>query len=137
MPYTPPAGDSVNFGAGGDYTPPAGNEVDFLFGEAATITIESISRNTIFDDQISSGFNTSVIRWKSSAGGPYRIEIGGAGAETGDLIRSGNTFADFVIRTDITDADIEGAATFSGAGSYRFNVYVKSDDDVWTPYGQA
>lgn len=136
MPYTPPAGDSVNFGASGDYTPPAGNDVNFLFGTAAYITIQSVSRSTIYDDAAVPGFNTAVVRWKSSVDGPYRIEIGGSGAETGYLVKSGNTFADFSVRTDITDTTIEGATTFSGAGSYRFNVYVKSEDDVWTPYGQ-
>jgi hypothetical protein len=136
MPYTPPAGDSVNFGASGDYTPPAGNDVNFLFGTSAYITIESISRNTIYDDQAIPGLNRSVVRWKSSVGGPFKKELGGSGAETGDLLKSGNTFANFSVRTELTDADLEGATSFSGAGSYRINVYVKSDDDVWTPYGQ-
>lgn len=137
MPYTPPSGDNVDFTFQGGYVPPPGDNVDFLFGTVAVITIDSISRNTIYDDQALEGFNSSVIRWRSSAPGPYRIEMGGGGVGTGDLLKSGNTFANFSVRTELTDADIEGATTFSGAGSYRFNVYVKSDDEIWTPYNQS
>jgi hypothetical protein len=134
MAYTAPAGDNVNFSFSGSYTPPAGDDVDFLFGVVAVITIDSISRNRIYNDTLNVGNTTSVIKWKSSASGPYRIEIGGTGANTGSLLTSGDTFADFEIRTEVTDSDIEAATTFSGAGSYRFNVYVKSEDDIWTPY---
>lgn len=137
MPYTPPSGDNVDFTFQGGYVPPPGDNVDFLFGTIAVITIDSISRNVIYDDQAIPGLNTSVIRWTSTAAGPYRIEMSGDSVGTGDLIKSGNTFANFSVRTELTDSDIEGATTFSGAGSYRFNVYVKSDDDVWTPYNQS
>lgn len=134
MPYTPPAGDNVDFTFQGGYVPPAGDNVDFLFGIVAVITIDSVSRNKIFDDALNAGYNKSVIRWSSSVDGPYRVEIGGDSVSTGSLVRSGSTFADFVIRNEITDADVEAATTFSGTGSYRFNVYVKSDDNIWTPY---
>ncbi len=102
----------------------------------AVITIDSVSRNKIYDDQLNIGLNTSVVRWKSNLSGPYRIEIGGNNVETGSLLKSGNTLSNFSVRTDITDSDIEAATTFSGTGSYRFNVYVKSVDNVWTPYDQ-
>lgn len=132
--YTPPAGNAVNFTFASGYTPPAGNDVDFYFGIVAVITVDSISKNTIYDNSAQPGFNSSVIRWHSDIDGPYRIELGGSGANTGGLIKSGNTLSNFVIRTDITDATIESAPTYSGTGSYRFNIYVKSSDDIWTPY---
>lgn len=134
MAYTPPAGDNVNFTFTGGYTPPAGDGVDFLFGVVAIITIDSVSKNKIFDDALGVGNNSAVIRWRSTAAGPYRVEVGGTGANSGDLVKSGSTFANFSIRNEITDTDLEGAASFSGTGSYRFNVYVKSEDDIWTPY---
>lgn len=137
MAYTPPAGDNVNFTFEGGYTPPAGNNVDFLFGVVAYVTIDSISRNIIYDDQTADGFNRSIIRWKADAPGDYRIELGGDGVSTGDLIESGATYANFQVRTEITDADLEAATTFSGVGSYRFNVYVESEDGIWTPYDQS
>jgi len=137
MPYTPPSGDNVDFTFQGGYVPPAGDDVDFLFGIVAAITIESISRNIIYDDQLHTGFTTSVVRWQSSASGPYRMEIGGTGVSSGYLLQEGNTFGNFIVRTDITDDDIEGSTTFSGAGSYQFNIYVKSADNIWTPYNQS
>lgn len=134
MAYTPPAGDNVNFTFDGAYTAPDGDDVDFLFGIVAVITVDSISRNKIFDDQLHSGYTNSIIRWHSSAAGPYRMEIGGQAVNEGTLVSSGNTFANFSVRTEVDDTDIESAATFSGTGSYRFNIYVKSEDDIWTPY---
>lgn len=134
MAYTPPAGDNVDFTFSGDYTAPDGDNVDFLFGVVAVITIDSISSNKIFDDALNVGNTTSVIRWSSTASGPYMVEIGGIGANSGFLTASGNTFADFSIRNEIIDTDIEAATSFSGTGSYRFNVYVKSEDNIWTPY---
>jgi hypothetical protein len=134
MSYTPPSGDNVNFTFSGGYTPPAGDGVDFLFGVVALVTINSVSANKIFDDALNVGNTTSVIRWQSTAAGPYRIEVGGDGANTGDLVKSGNTFANFMVRNEITDTDLENATSFSGSGSYRFNVYVQSEDDIWTPY---
>ena len=135
MPYTPPAGDDVDFTFSGGYTPPAGDGVDFLFGVVALVTIDSVSKNRIYNDALNLGNNRSVIRWHSSAAGPYRIEVGGTGANTGSLVKSGNTFADFRVRNEITDSDLEAASpVFSGTGSYRFNVYVQSEDDIWTPY---
>ena len=134
MAYTPPSGDNVDFTFSGDYTPPAGDNVNFLFGIVAVITIDSVSKNKIFDDDLDVGNTTSVVRWSSTVAGPYKVEIDGSGATTGHLTASGNTFADFTIRNEITDTSIEAATSFSGSGSYRFNVYVKSEDDIWTPY---
>ena len=135
--YTPPAGDDVDFTFSGDYTAPDGDNVDFFVNVVAVITVESVSRDKIFDDQIHTGANTSRVYWHSSAGGSYRVELGGSGVNSGHLIDSGNTFADFSILTEITDADVERAATFSGAGDYRFNIYVKNSNNVWTPYNQT
>lgn len=134
MAYTPPSGDSVDFTFSGGYNPPAGDDVDFLFGIVALVTIDSVSSNNIFDDTLNVGNTMTVVRWHSTAAGPYRVEIGGDGVNTGDLADSGNTFANFSVRNEITDTDIEAATSFSGSGSYRFNVYVQSDDDIWTPY---
>lgn len=134
MAYTPPAGDNVNFTFSGGYTAPSGDNVNFLYGTIATIAVNSISRNRVIDDSSHLGYTTSVVRWSSTVGGPYRIEVGGSGVNTGDLVKSGNTLANFNFRTDITDSDIEGATTFSGSGSYRFNIYVKSNDNIWNPY---
>jgi hypothetical protein len=134
MAYTPPAGDNVDFTFTGGYTPPAGDGVDFLFGVVALVTIDSVSKNKIFDDALNVGQNKAVVRWHSTAAGPYRVEVGGTGANTGYLALSGNTFANFSIRNEITDTILEEATSFSGTGSYRFNVYVKSEDDIWTPY---
>lgn len=137
MSYTPPAGDAVYFEFEGDYTSPAGDDVNFLFGVVAVITVDSISRTKLFDDLLYDGFTTTVIKWRSSADGSYRVELGGTGVSTGSLIETGNTFSNFVVNTTITDSDIEGATTFSGTGTYLFNIYVKSDDGIWTPYNQV
>lgn len=134
MPYTPPAGDNVDFTFQGGYVPPAGDNVDFLFGIVAVITIDSVSSNKIFDASLAVGNSKSVVRWTSTTAGPYRVEIDGTGVSSGFLTASGNTFANFSIRNEITNTDLEAATSFSGSGSYRFNVYVKSEDDIWTPY---
>jgi hypothetical protein len=134
MAYTPPAGDNVDFTFNGGYTPPDGDGVDFVYGIVAVVTIDSVSRNKIFDDQLFNGYTNSIIRWHSTLAGPYRVEIGGDGVNTGSLVESGNTAANISIKTIIEDSDIEAATTFSGTGSYRFNIYVKSVDDAWTLY---
>lgn len=135
MAYTPPAADEVDFSFTSGYTPPAGDNVILNFGIPAVVTLESVSRSTIYDESVQAGFNQTVVRWSSDLTGPYRIEVGGTGAESGDLISSGNTFADFIVRNVIDDSDVEDAATFSGTGEYRVNIYVyNEDDDIWTPY---
>ena len=131
MAYSPPDGDNVNFEFPGDYTPPVGDHVNFLFGVVACVTIEQVSRETL-TNQI--GFDTSIIRWASSASGPYRIEIGGSDRTFGGLVDSGYCATDGSINTEIQDDDVTTWSGFTGAGSYRFNVYVKSVDDIWTPY---
>jgi len=134
MAYTPPLGNDVDFTFQGGYIPPTGNNVDFLSGIVAEITIGSVSRDIIYDDQVVTGFDTSVVKWQSSVSGAYRMEVGGDGVGTGYLVKSGNTTRNLSIKANLTDADIEGVTTFSGAGLYRFNIYVKSVDDVWNSY---
>jgi len=137
MAYTPPLGNDVDFSFQGGYISPTGNNVDFLSGIVAAITIGNVSRDIIYDDQILTGFDTSVVRWQSSASGAYRMEVGGDNVGTGYLVKSGNTTRHLSIKTNLTDTDIEGVTTFSGEGVYRFNIYVKSVDDVWSPYNQV
>ncbi|RLA03961.1 MAG: hypothetical protein DRQ47_04185 [Gammaproteobacteria bacterium] len=131
--YTPPAGDEVDFTFEGGYTAPAGDQVNFLFGLVATITISSVSRTTIYDDSLIPGFDTSRIRWSSDTPGPYLIEMGGTGAETGDTLASGNAIADYGMEILITDELIEAAPSFTGSDSYQFSIYVKSSDNIWNP----
>jgi len=134
MTYTPPSGDAVNFSFTGGYSAPDGDQVHFLFGIVAVITINSVSRATIGNDD---GFDRSVINWQSSAAGDYRVEMGGTGQSTGDLIESGTIPEDLPIETEISDTDITTASGYAGEQSYRFNIYVKSSDDIWTPYGYS
>lgn len=134
MAYTPPAGDAVNFTFTGDYTAPEGDQVHFLFGVVACVTIEHVSRTTLTNQ---TGFDTSTIKWNSSASGPYRVEVGGSGQATGGLIDSGYCAADASVDTEVQDDDVTTWSGFTGAGSYRFNVYVQSVDDIWTPYNYS
>lgn len=134
MSYTPPDGDNVNFEFEGGYTAPAGNNVDFQFGVVVYVTIDHVSRDTLYDDQVASGFHRSRILWTADGSGDYRVEMGGNGAFTGDLLKTGRTYTGLTIKTELTDADLEAAPTFSGTGDYRFNVYVEGDSGVWTPY---
>ena len=133
--YTPPSGTLVDFDTTGTYTPDDSSDVDFLPSSTAIVTVNSISRDTILDDKLYEGRNDSVIKWNSSVGGSYRIEIGGDGVHTGYLIDSGNTYAGLEVETVIDDAAIESATTFSGSGSYEFNIYIKNNN-VWTSYKQ-
>lgn len=134
MSYTPPDGDAVNFTFEGGYTAPDGDDVHFLFGTVAVITINSVSRPTIGN---TADFDKSIIDWQSSAAGEYRVEMGGSGNGTGDLIETGNIGANVPIETEVTDDDITTASGYDGEQSYRFNIYVKSSDDIWTPYGYS
>jgi len=131
--YTPPDGDAVNFEFEGGYSAPDGDAVNLLFGVVADVDLPagSPSRSTFYSD---TGFDRTIVKWTSSAGGQYRIEMGGTGANTGDLITSGACAADTEMVTTITFAQISAASGYSGAGQYRFNIYVKSSDDIWTPY---
>lgn len=134
MSYTPPSGDAVNFSFEGGYSAPNGDEVHFLFGTVAIITINSVSRSTIDDGD---AFDSSIINWQSSAAGEYRVEMGGSGHHTGDLIESGNIGASVARDTEVTDDDITTASGYAGEQAYRFNIYVKSVDDIWTPYNYS
>jgi len=131
MAYTPPAGDAVNFSFTGGYSAPNGDEVHFLFGTVGVITINSVSRATIGDID---GFDRSIINWQSDIAGEYVVEMGGSGHDTGDLLESGSIPANTPYETEITDTDITTASGFVGEASYEFNIYVKSEDDIWTPY---
>jgi len=132
--YTPPSGDEVDFSFSGDYTPPSGGNVNFLFGIVAVITVNSVSRDTIYSDSIAPDWDTSVIRWSSNVNGNYRMEMGGTGANTGDLLEAGTTYRDFQYTSVIEDEDITTASGFAGNTGYRFNIYVLSEDDIWSPY---
>jgi len=131
MAYTPPAGDVVNFSFSGGYSAPSGDEVHFSFGTVGVITINSVSRASIGNTD---GFDKSIINWQSDIAGEYRVEMGGTGSETGDLMETGNIPANTPYETEITDDDITTASGFVGETSYEFNIYVKSEDDIWTPY---
>jgi len=128
--YTPPSGDAVDFTFAGGYTAPDGDDVNFLFGTVASI-VSSFSLDAIYDDD---GFDKVIIRWTSDADGDYRIEIGGTGANTGDLVASGYCVADMEVENIITLDDIETAIGGPADGTYRFNIYVKSEDDIWNLY---
>lgn len=134
MSYTPPSGDAVNFSFVAGYSAPSGDQVHFLFGIVAVITINSVSRATIGNID---GFDTSIIDWQSNAVGEYRVEIGGSGHHTGALMESGNAPANTEIETEVTDTDITTASGYDGEKAYRFNIYVKSSDNIWTPYGYS
>lgn len=132
--YTPPVGNDVDFTFTSGYTPPSGDDVDLYFGIVGSVNIDSVSRDTIFDDAVQNGFDRAIIKWHASIDGDYRIELGGTGALTGELLFSGRTLANFTMRHTIDDSIIEAATSYSGTGPYRFNVYVKSSDDIWSPY---
>jgi len=135
MVYTLPAGDAVNFGFEGGYSAPSGDGVNFLFGIVGVITINSVSRSVIGNTD---GFDKSIINWQSSAAGEYRIEMGGSGHHTSnDVMETGNAPASSEIETEITDTDITTASGYTAPGSYEFNIYVKSTDDIWTPYNYS
>ena len=133
--YTPPSGDDVDFSFSGGYSAPEGDNVNLLFGIVADIDIPPGSPSRLSTFYSDTGFERTIVRWTSSAAGQYRIEMGGTGAETGDLIATGTCAADTDMLNTITFADISGAAGYTGEGEYRFNIYVKSSDDIWTPYG--
>lgn len=128
--YTPPTGDAVDFSFSGGYTAPAGDKVNFAFGLIATV-VSSFSMTDIYDED---GFDQMVIRWTSDIDGTYRIEMGGTGVNTGDLIASGICIGNLEVENIITMAQISAASEYDGAGTYRLNIYVKSMDDIWTFY---
>ena len=122
--YTPPAGDEVDFTFSGGYA------VNFAFGLIASV-VSSFSMSDIYD---ADGFDQMVIRWTSDIDGTYRIEMGGTGVNTGDLLASGSCVGDLEVENIITFAQISGASSYTGEGSYRFNIYVRSSDGIWTFY---
>ncbi len=131
MPYTPPSGDSVDFTFSGGYTAPQGDDVELVFGIVAKVTVEA-SSDKLYPD---TGFNKTILKWTSTESGEYRIELGGTGVTTGDLLKTGVCRANKQVTSVITSSDVTNAASYAGFGQYRINVYVKSSDDVWTMYG--
>lgn len=131
MAYTPPAGDAVNFTFSGGYTAPQGDDVDLLFGAVGLITLNASS--SFVTPEV--GFDTLTLRWTSTESGPFRVELGGTSATTGDLLKSGRCVAGKEVTNVITSEDITGAPSYTGYASYRINVYVLSVDDIWTPFG--
>lgn len=131
MPYNPPPGDSVNFVFTGEYIPPSGDGVDFYFGLVASITIDGISRDTVYDSSAVSGFNVTKIRWYSDIPGEYRVELGGSEAFQGKLLDTGYIAANHTVENTIYDTDITTWSGYTGEGSYQIKVYVRSDDNIW------
>jgi hypothetical protein len=128
--YTPPDGDAVNFTFEGSYEAPTGANVNFLFGVVSDLVQDS-SIETVYTDD---GFDQVVIRWTSDIDGDYRIEMGGTGVTTGDLMASGYIIADVEFENIITSDMITTASGYLGVGTYRFNMYVQSSDGIWNPY---
>jgi len=131
MAYTPPSPDSVDFTFTGDYTPPSGDDVDLLFGIVPLVTVVDVSRTTVYDTTAQPGFNTTIIKWTVDATGPYQIEVGGDAVSEGYVIASGTALAGITMENYFTDTDIEAVTSFSGTGTYEFNVYAQSSDDIW------
>ena len=130
MSYTPPSGDAVNFTFVGGYSVPEADDVDFLYGSVATVAVTLSTTNVYPTD----GFNQTILKWTSTLAGEYRVEMGGTGNNTGDLLATGNCLANREMETIITSSNITGATGYTGYGAYRINIYVKSTDDIWTPY---
>jgi hypothetical protein len=128
--YTPPAGDEVDFTFSGGYTAPDGDAVNFAFGLIASV-VSSFSMSDVYD---ADGFDQMVIRWTSDIDGTYRIEMGGTGVNTGDLLASGSCIGNLEVENIITFAQISAASSYTGPGAYRFNIYVRSSDGIWTFY---
>lgn len=133
--YNAPAGNSVNFTFTGGYSAPDGDAVNFTFGEVAVVTIHSVSRSTIYDDALFPGFDEFGFMWYVDRDGPYQIELGGTGYGTGEPLASGNAVGNVIYEHTFTDDQLEAASGFTGAGSYTFSVYVKSEDNIWNSQG--
>ena len=128
MPYTPPAGDAVNFIFQGSYVPPSGDGVDFYFGLVATILLDGISRDSVENID---GFNLTKIRWYSNLPGEYRVELGGNAVYQGKLLDTGYIAANHTVENIISSNDFTTWSGYTGDGSYQIKVYVKSSDNIW------
>lgn len=131
--YTPPLGDDVDFTFSGDYTAPDGDQVNFLFGIIATVLVTDVSRTSVYGSSVVPGVDFTVITWTTTEDGPYVIEMGGTGYGTGDTIASGTAVSYYDMKNTITDDEIEAAASYAGSDSYRFDIYVQSEDGIWNP----
>lgn len=129
MPYIPPSGDNVNFVFSGDYVPPAGDKINFYFGEIASVSVDSISRSSIYNGI--EGFNTTIVRWSSGKPGLYRVELGGNAPFQGKLLDSGFVGAHYIIENVIHDVDITTWSGYSGSGDYQINIYIQGDNGLW------
>lgn len=126
--YTPPAGDDVNFSFTGGYEVPDGDDVNFLFGLVATISMFDPSRYTLYDNESA---DTTILRWRSDIEGDYRVRIGGTDHTNGYLYDEGWVPAEYIMKHTFTTADFIAAGL--GAGDHSVNVYVLSEDGIWSP----
>jgi len=126
--YTPPAGDDVNFSFTGGYEVPDGDDVNFLFGLVATISMFDPSRYTLYDNESA---DTTILRWRSDIEGDYRVRIGGTDHTNGYLYDEGWVPAEYIMKHMFTTADFIAAGL--GAGDHSVNVYVLSEDGIWSP----
>ena len=131
MAYNPPSPDNVNFSFIGSYTPPSGDNVNIIFGIVPQVTVVEVSKSNIYDATVQPGFNATFIKWTSSVLGSYQIEIGGEEPSGGYIVASGTAIPGIVMENIITDTYIESATTFSGTGTYEFNIYVRSTENIW------
>lgn len=124
--YTPAAGDDVNFSFLGGYDVPDGDDVNFLFGLVANISMFDPSRNTVY----SGVSDTTILRWRSDIEGDYRIRIGGTNYDDGYLYDEGWVPAEYIMKHEFTAADFDAAGL--GPGEHGVNVYVLSEDNIWS-----
>lgn len=93
--------------------------------------VQKSSIETVYTED---GFDQVVIRWTSDIDGNYKIEMGGTGVTTGDLMAEGYIIANTELENIITSDMVITASGYVGVGTYRFNVYVQSSDGIWNPY---
>ena len=131
--YTPPAGNDVDFTFTGGYTAPAGGNVNFLSGTTANVVVVSVSRTTVYNSSVKPGFDFTIVTWTSDLAGPYVMEMGGTSYGTGDTLVSGAVTYNVEMETTITDDMIESTSSYAGSDTYRINIYVQNEDDIWNP----
>lgn len=127
--YTAPAGDDVNFSFDSGYSAPDGDDVNFLFGLVANISMFDPSRTTVYDD--SGTADTSILKWRSDIEGDYRIILGGTDHTDGYLLDEGWAPAEYILEHTVTVADFIAAGL--SPGEHSVNVYVLSEDNIWSP----
>jgi len=125
--YTPPDGDDVNFSFDAGYDVPDGDDVNFFFGLVATISMFDPSRYTVY----SGTADTTILRWRSDIEGDYRVRIGGTDHTDGYLYDEGWVPAEYIMKHELTVADLVTAGLTPG--DHSINVYVLSEDGIWSP----